>query len=148
MKTKVIFISVVFTAICMQLNAQNQVEQSQLKSVINPENAVQEESVATIVFDKQIHDFGTIQESDGKASFFFTFTNQSDSPLVISRVVVSCGCSAAEWTKEPVAPGEQGYVKATYDPVNRIGSFNKTLTVYSNGNPPKIVLSIRGTVVR
>ena len=125
MKTKSIFISaILLSALFMQVNAQ------------------------TVTFDKYKHDFGTIKESDGKVSVVFTFTNQSDSSLVISRVSTSCGCSAAEWTKEPVAPGEQGTIKATYDPRNRISSFNKSITVYSNGDPSKIVLSIQGTAIR
>ena len=152
MKTKSIFISVVLVSVfIMQLNAQTvekQAENSPAKTVINSANAVQEEVESTIAFDKLKHDFGTIKESDGKVSATFTFTNLSDSPLVISKVEVSCGCSEAEWTKEPVAPGKQGYVKATYDPTNRIYFFNKSLTVYSNANPNKVNLTIQGTAVK
>ena len=125
MKTKSIFITaILLSALFMQVNAQ------------------------TVTFDKYKHDFGTIKESDGKVSVIFTFTNHSDSPLVISNVRVSCGCSAAEWTKDPVAPGEQGTIKATYDPKNRIYSFNKSLTVHLNGDPSRIVLSIQGVAIR
>ncbi|MCL1933680.1 MAG: DUF1573 domain-containing protein [Candidatus Azobacteroides sp.] len=150
MKTKSIFISAIpVFALFMQLNAQSvekPIEDLPVKSVVNSSNQVQAE--ASIVFDEYKHDFGTIKESDGKVSAVFTFTNRSDSPLVISKVAVSCGCSAAEWTQEPVAPGGQGYVKATYDPKNRIAFFNKSLMVYSNGNPSKTTLSIQGTVVK
>jgi len=45
----------------------------------------------------------------------------------------------------PVAPGKQGHITVTYDPTNRIYAFNKTLTVYSNGSPSRIVLTIKGT---
>jgi hypothetical protein len=134
----------------VQLSAQTvekQFENLQAKEVVNKDEA-KVETESTITFDKYKHDFGTIKESDGKVSATFTFTNQSDSPLIISKVDVSCGCSAAEWTKEPVAPGKQGYVKATYDPTNRIYVFNKSLTVYSNGNPTKIMLTIQGTAVK
>jgi len=152
MKTKSIFISALLvSASFMQLNAQNDerlAENVSAKSVINTENAVKEEVQSTIEFDKFNHDFGTIKESDGKVSAVFTFTNQSDSPLVIAKVDVSCGCSAAEWTREPVGPGEQGYVKATYDTTNRNGAFKKSLTVHSNANPSKIILSIQGSAVK
>ena len=152
MKTKSIFISVFLVSVLfVRLNAQpveKSVEDLPAKSDVSLANPVQGESEATIAFDESKYDFGTIKESDGKVSAVFTFTNRSDSPLVISKVDVSCGCSAAEWTREPVAPGEQGYVKAIYDPKNRISFFNKSLTVYSNGNPLKTVLSIQGTVVK
>ena len=151
MKTKSIFISVVLVfASFMQLNAQtveNQVENLPAKEIVKPDVA-KVETEATIAFDKLKHDFGTIKESDGKISAVFTFTNQSNSPLVISKVDVSCGCSAAEWTKEPVAPGKEGYIKATYDPTNRIYFFERSLTVYSNANPAKLTLTIQGTAVK
>ena len=152
MKTKSIFISVILvSAFFVQLNAQTvekPVENSPAKSAVNPANPRQAEVEASIVFDEYKHDFGTIKESAGKVSAVFTFTNRSDSPLVISKVEVSCGCTTPEWTREPVAPGEQGYVKATYDPTNRIYLFERSLTVYSNANPSKIVLSIQGTAVK
>jgi len=151
MKTKSIFLLVILvSAFFMQLSAQTvekQFENLQTKEIVK-QDAAKVETESTVTFDKYKHDFGTIKESDGKVSVNFTFTNQSDSPLVISKVDVSCGCSAAEWTKEPVAPGKQGYVKATYDPTNRIYAFNKSLTVHSNGNPTKITLTIQGTAVK
>jgi len=119
------------------------------KSGINVSTAASTESgITTVAFDKYKHDFGTIRESDGKASVVFTFTNLGDSPLVITKVVASCGCTTPEWTREPVVPGGQGYIKATYDPTNRIYFFERSLTVYSNGNPSKIVLTIQGTVIK
>jgi hypothetical protein len=141
MKAKSILISAISVfAFFMQLNAQT-VEKPVNKSA----DTVQAESEATIVFDNYKHDFGAIKESAGKVSAVFTFTNKGDSPLVISKVVPSCGCTASEWTREPVAPGKQGYITATYDPSNRIYAFNKSLTVYSSGNPSRIVLTIQGS---
>ena len=152
MKTKSIFTSAILvSAFFVQLNAQTvekSAENLPVKSAVNSANPVQAQAEASIVFDEYKHDFGTIKESDGKVSAVFTFTNRSDSPLVISKVEASCGCTTPEWTREPVAPGEQGYIKATYDPTNRTSFFSKSLTVYSNGNPSKIVLSIQGTAVK
>ncbi|MCL1933681.1 MAG: DUF1573 domain-containing protein [Candidatus Azobacteroides sp.] len=128
---------------CINIHA----EKLPVKSIINSGNAVSTEAGITIAFDKYKHDFGTIRESDGKVSTVFTFTNLGDSPLIISKVEASCGCTTPEWTREPVAPGGQGYIKATYDPTNRIYFFERSLTVYSNGNPSKIVLSIQGTAI-
>ena len=158
MKRKSIFVSAILvSALSVQLNAQTvekPVEQLPAKSANESANesanVVQTEAKAeaTIAFDEYKHDFGTIRENGGKVSAVFTFTNRGDSPLVISKVTTSCGCTASEWTQEPVAPGEQGYIKATYDPANRTNFFNKSVTVYSNGNPSKIVLTIQGTAVK
>jgi len=125
-----------------------QAEKLPVKSIISSTNAASTEPGATIAFDKYKYDFGTIKESSGKVSVVFTFTNSGDFPLVIMKVEASCGCTTPEWTREPVAPGKQGYIKATYDPTNRIYFFERSLTVYSSGNPSKIVLSIQGTTIK
>jgi len=129
---------------CINIRA----EKLPVKSIINSVNTTQPEQGASIAFDKYRHDFGTIKESDGKVSAVFTFTNLSNSPLIISNVAVSCGCTVSEWTREPVAPGKHGYIKATYDPTNRISFFERSLTVYSNANPAKVTLTIQGTTVK
>jgi len=125
-----------------------QAEKLPAKSPVNPASTALTELGTSIAFDSYKHDFGIIRESDGKVSAIFTFTNLGDSPLIITRVEASCGCTTPEWTQEPVASGGQGYIKATYDPTNRIYFFERSLTVYSNGNPSKILLSIQGTVIK
>lgn len=112
------------------------------------QNSTDSANVASIAFDKLEHDFGTINEADGKVSAYFTFINNSDKTLVISSVVASCGCAVPEWTKEPVKPNGVGIIRATYDPLGRVAPFDRTLTVYTNGNPNRIVLHIKGLVVR
>ena len=52
-----------------------------------------------------------------------------------------------EWTKEPIAPGQTGDIKITYDPKGRPGPFSKTISVYSNGKTGSFILTIRGEVI-
>ena len=102
----------------------------------------------TVVFDRLIHDFGAIVKSDGLQSHSFEFTNRGNSPITIQKVTASCGCTTSDWTKEPVAPGANGYVKATYNPSD-VTTFNKTITVnIAGGSPEVIVLRIRGSVIK
>lgn len=98
-------------------------------------------------FESESHDFGKIREADGPTTWRFEFTNVGAVPLVISNVAPSCGCTAPSWTKEPVLPGAKGFVAATYDPRNRPGIFEKTLTVTSNGDPETLILKISGDVI-
>jgi hypothetical protein len=100
----------------------------------------------TISFDKETHDFGVIKEENGKVRYDFQFTNTGGKPLIINEVRASCGCTAPDWTKEPILPGKKGFVSATYDPMNRPGPFNKSLTVVSNATSPNSVLYIKGDV--
>lgn len=101
---------------------------------------------AVIVAETATHDFGEIKESDGKVTYTFKVKNEGDAPLVLTRVIASCGCTTPEWTKEPIAPGGSGDIKITFDPQGRPGPFAKTISVYSNGKTGSFILSIRGDV--
>ena len=108
-------------------------------------SAQQREASITIVGDA-VHDFGDIKEADGSATHSFTVLNNGELPLVISRVIASCGCTTPEWTNEPIAPGKTGEVTVTYDTKGRPGAFVKTISVYSNGKTGNYVLTIKGDV--
>jgi hypothetical protein len=95
-----------------------------------------------ISFDKLIHDFGTI-EKGGDGTYTFTFTNKGIQPLGLTSVKTSCGCTTPFWPKEPIAPGKTGEIKIKYD-TNRMGAFNKSITVSSNAET--VVLRIKGTI--
>lgn len=102
---------------------------------------------ASISWDKTVHNFGTFKEEAGPQTCTFTFTNTGSVPLYITDVKASCGCTATEYTKEPVQPGGKGFVKAKYDPKNRPGKFNKSITVSSNADVATTLLRIEGEVI-
>lgn len=101
---------------------------------------------AVISVEETSYDFGTIKEADGKVSHTFKIDNTGDGPLVMTRVIASCGCTSSEWTKEPIAPGESGEITVTYNPANRPGSFIKTISIYSNGQKGGFILTVKGKV--
>lgn len=103
------------------------------------------EKRSSIVFDKLIHDFGAM-EKGGDASCVFTFKNVSKKPVTLTNVKTSCGCTAADWPKEPVAKKKKGTIKVKYDS-NRIGKFTKTIKVYVDGEENPIQLEIKGTII-
>lgn len=103
-------------------------------------------SQAVIGFTEKAHDFGTIKEVNGAVSYDFEFVNTGNSPILIKNVESSCGCTSPQWSKQPVLPGKKGFVKATFDPKDRPGFFDKTITVYSNARTPVVELKIRGIV--
>ena len=101
---------------------------------------------AKIVFDETSHNFGSFKESDGNQTTTFKFKNEGAVPLVLSNVRASCGCTTPKWTREPVAPNATGEIQVSYNPKNRPGAFNKTITVSSNAETPTVVLKISGQV--
>ncbi|MDH6344021.1 hypothetical protein M2480_002883 [Parabacteroides sp. PFB2-12] len=101
---------------------------------------------AVISTESANFDFGEVKEADGKVEHAFVIKNTGDQPLVITRVIPSCGCTTPDWTKEPIAAGKTGTIKITFDPANRPGPFAKTISVYSNGKTGSFILTIRGDV--
>lgn len=100
-----------------------------------------------ISFDDDLHNFGKIMEVKGPVSFTFSFTNTGSEPLLIQNVQPSCGCTTPEWSKEPVVPGGKGYIKATFNPAGRPGTFSKSIIVVNNSPRNQVVLKITGEVI-
>lgn len=102
-------------------------------------------TVDNIAFKSDNHDFGTVDEG-APAEYVFQVKNTGKEPLIIERVQASCGCTTPDWTKDPIAPGKSGMVKAAYGTQGRPGHFEKTLTVFSNAGTK--VLTIKGDVTK
>jgi len=76
----------------------------------------------------------------------FKFRNVGGAPLIISSVTAPCGCTTPEFSKEPIAPGATGFIKATYN-AGKEGGFSKTVTVIANVEEGRIILTLEGEVV-
>jgi len=101
---------------------------------------------AKISFENLTHDFGLIKEEAGVVSFNYEFKNSGTTPLLIQRVITTCNCTVSDWPKEPILPGSKGLIKVVYNPKGRPGSFNQTITVYSNADAATTILQITGKV--
>lgn len=85
-----------------------------------------------IKFENTTYDFGRIKEEGGKVTGRFVFTNVGNEPLELKNVRPGCGCTAANYSHGEIAPGEKGYIEATYNPYNRPGAFTKNIRVTTN----------------
>jgi hypothetical protein len=99
---------------------------------------------AGIRFNEQEHDFGSLAPKKA-VEYQFEFTNPGETPLLITDVKTSCGCTVAEWTKTPVNPGKSGIVNIGYD-AEFPGIFHKEIYVHYNGPGSPVVLKIKGEV--
>jgi hypothetical protein len=113
---------------------------------ISPDNSGSSNSLTNkISWKKADHDFGKIKK--GKpVSVEFVFTNVSSTPVVIKEVKTSCGCTVANYPKEPVAPHQTAKVTANYNAAN-LGKFTKTLTVFTTASSTPYTLTLTGTVI-
>ena len=126
----------------------NQNEEGKISTdlVTNPKSASQpSDKQPVITFEKTEHDFGTILQGE-RVAYTFHFTNTGNVPLLISSVNSSCGCTVGDFSRDPIAPGKSGTIKATYDSKGHHGFQSRTLTVVTNTNPNKTVLRLMANV--
>lgn len=97
-------------------------------------------------FTNTHHNFGEVPEEEGSVEHDFTFTNTASETLTIERVTTSCGCTSPDFSQE-VAPGEEGYVTAAYNPSGREGSFTHYVYVHTDQSEQRKRLAIDGTVL-
>lgn len=96
-----------------------------------------------LAFGNESHNFGNVAEGP-TADYTFTFRNTGKEPIILQKVQPACGCTAADYSKEPILPGKEGYVKASYNTQGRPGPFTKTISVLSNAGAK--TLTFTGTV--
>ncbi|MDN3204882.1 DUF1573 domain-containing protein [Algoriphagus sediminis] len=124
--------------------------ESKSPSAVTPVNAQASQpadpsSLGQFEFSEMEYNFGTIQEGE-VIEHIFNFTNNGQAPLVISNITASCGCTSPDWTKTPVNPGEDGFVKVVFNSRAKSGSQAPTVTIQANTNPTVTRLRMRGTV--
>ena len=125
----------------------SQMEQGQASVPGNAQSvtAADPGSVGVFKFEELEYDFGTIAE--GKViEHEFKFTNVGEAPLVISNVQASCGCTTPNWTKTPVKPGDEGFVKVVFNSTAKAGVQSPTVSIQANTSPSVSRLRLKGTV--
>lgn len=103
------------------------------------------ETASTIVWKAETIDVGEIPQGTPKA-IVYEFKNTGKTAVVITQVQGSCGCTATDYTKEPILPGKSAKVTATYNAANK-GAFTKTVTVTTSAETAPKILTLKGTVI-
>jgi hypothetical protein len=105
-----------------------------------------ENGVPVLAFTESQYDFGDISQGD-KVTHVFKFKNEGSSPLLISRVQTTCGCTVPEWPRTPIAPGKEGEIKATFNSAGKMGRQNKVITIHSNASEPVTRVTLKSNVL-
>jgi len=104
-----------------------------------------ETAASTIAWKAETIDVGQIPQGTPKA-IVYEFKNTGKTAVVITNVQGSCGCTATDYTKEPILPGKTAKVTATYNAANK-GAFTKTVTVTTSAETTPKILTLKGTVI-
>lgn len=97
-----------------------------------------------MTFEVTTIDYGTI-EKGADPMRHFKFTNTGNEPLIIKSAKGSCGCTVPTYPQEPIMPGESANIDVRYD-TQRVGNFNKQVTLTTNETESTHTLTIKGEV--
>lgn len=106
---------------------------------VNPKDA------AVIEFDKKEFYFEKVK-AGAIVTHEFKFKNVGKNPLVIKDAQASCGCTVAEFPREPIPIGGTGSIKASFNTEGRNSLQAKYISVYANTIPSLTKLLMEGEV--
>jgi hypothetical protein len=153
MKRYLVFITLFGLASCSEHKPAPQDDKKLSTSLVNnPLTAEGVDPVAAdmkpiLAFADTVHDFGAMHE-DEIVSFDFTFTNEGKTPLVITSASGSCGCTVPEYPRDPIAPGQSGIMKVTFNSTGKYGHQEKSVMIHSNTMRNTHMLYIKADVER
>lgn len=84
-----------------------------------------------LVWENPAQEFQRTPE-DRELNVSFTFRNEGQSPVSVTKVASSCGCTTAELPKKTYAAGESGTLGAKFVFGGRRGPQSKSITVTSD----------------
>ena len=97
-----------------------------------------------IKFKDVKHSFGKIKQNK-PVTYYFSFTNDGNKPLIVENAMAGCGCTTPEYPKEPIGKGKEAKIKVTYNAA-AMGAFKKDVTVKFANHAEPVVLEIDGEV--
>ena len=99
-----------------------------------------------IEFVDSLKSFGRVKSGD-PVLLKFKFRNAGKTVLYIIEVYGNCGCTVADYPKQPIMPGEEGFITVTFNTKDHPGFNRKTITVTSNtSNGTRHLLYLTGEV--
>ncbi len=99
-----------------------------------------------IVFEETEFDFGEIAQGE-VVEHTFKFKNTGNAPLILNNVLTTCGCTAPEWPKQPIAAGEENEIIVRFNSRGKTGRQNKVITIQSNIQGSTSRIKIMGMVL-
>lgn len=97
---------------------------------------------------KPVLEMGNIMQGENVEASF-DVKNTGDYPLILAEVKGSCSCTVAEYSKDPIAPGESVNIKASVKTTTASpGKLVKDVRIVANTEPSITTVLIKANVVR
>lgn len=102
---------------------------------LNPSDSIRSDTV----------NFGRIHQGEVIRKEFYLH-NASDKPLLILSASANCGCTAVDFTREPIKPGENGDFSFEFDSKGFIGYQLKQIKLRTTLSSAPYILVVTGEV--
>ncbi len=102
---------------------------------------------AVMEFEDVKHNFGFIHQGD-VVSHDFIFTNNGEEPVIIQDAEVTCTCTKVDYPKQPIAKGQKGTIKVTFDSKSAYDRQERTVLVKSNAQNGPVTLTFKAVVLK
>ncbi len=99
--------------------------------ILHGNNMEEKKSPGKIVFDKEIHNFGTLKDGE-IISYSFLFRNTGGSPLKIVKAEKSCGCIEVRFSRDPISPGDSSTVEVILNTEGEWGNVIREATIVTS----------------
>jgi len=103
-------------------------------------------ALPVLTLETDTHDFGRLNSGE-LVTYAFKFKNTGKSPLIISNVSTSCGCTVTAFPNQPIKPGDESTIDVKFDTAGKHGIQQKMITVFANTEPPVTTLRIQANLV-
>jgi len=113
--------------------------------IVVAENEVDTANAPIVEVENDTFTFGEAKEGE-KVTHEYSFTNTGKTPLIISSVNASCGCTTPNYPKQPIKPGETSKIEVVFDTKNQPGMQHKVITMISNAHPSQTIFHLKGEV--
>ena len=109
------------------------------------EEVASNQPLTSVVLAQSHFDFGNVKKGES-VQHDYEITNTGTNPLIISKVVPGCGCTAPDYTKEPILPGKKGKITLKFDSSSFDGAQHKQAEVYANVEKGPMVITFSANV--
>lgn len=104
--------------------------------VLPARNPNEKKSRGKIVFDQEIHNFGTLKDGE-MISYSFIFRNVGSSPFRIIKAEKSCGCIEPHYSSNEILPGESSTVELVLNTAGEWGNLIREVTIETSEGEKK-----------
>lgn len=98
-------------------------------------------------FDNIKKSFGFVKKGE-VVTIDFPFQNTGSTPLIINEAKAECSCTTIDFPKQPVAPGQKGIIKVSFDTKSVYDRQDRTVEIISNATSSPQKIRFKGVVLK